>query len=400
MLQTTSLTRPTIDGSDVFGRFNNGNGALLQLLVDDMGGYGRALEQLFNVLKTLQAFEYTPVTHKVLAAIRNIYPAVDAQMHNMKEAFLAVISRRSVDGDSRFGRLTLDQVISCGLIRLVGAHLECPFVLYMLLETHSIVWNMPATYAQAEQLEDLKPWQLWEQFNCKFRALKSQAFSQKEPVLWTDIHDGARFGEGCDRRVVERQLTYARTEERMATKSEGFKRECCSCGNDRRKCVMSVSAEGSSSSGDAFLCLEDATKGFFHKVHRCKRTEEKVSLDVFEQERAEAAGPDDLFLLYCTSEVTADPPPKSAVVDATCWQAYYGPFAARAAFVKAAPLPCINTSSQARLEFVQGVGPSYRAQIAQKRPFTSLEDALEKTEIPAKVLRRFNFHAASQDCGD
>ncbi|KAI9994921.1 hypothetical protein PInf_011764 [Phytophthora infestans] len=399
MLQTTSLKRPKINGRDVFDTFDYGNGALTQLLVDDMGGHGRALEELFNVMLQNQghAFEFIPVMHNVLAAIRQAYPAIVAQMQSMKQAFLAVISRRRVDGNSRFGSLTLDQVISCGLIRLDGIHLQCPFVLYMLLETHHIPWNKHATYAPAERLEDLKPWQLWEHFNCKFRVLKSQAFAQEESVLWTDIHHGARFGDGCNRRVIERQLTYALADKRMPTKTKGFKEERCSCGNDQGKCFLYQPADGSPS-GDAFLCLEDATKGFFHEVHQCKCVEGNLSLDVFEQERLKAAGPDDLFILYCTSLVTADLCllPNSAFVDATCWEAYYGPFAARAFFIKSVPLPCINTSSEVQLEFVEGVGPAYRARIAKKRPFTSLEDAFVKTKIPVKVLRRFKFNTDSR----
>ncbi|ETK75765.1 hypothetical protein L915_17668 [Phytophthora nicotianae] len=32
----------------------------------------------------------------------------------------------------------------------------------------------------------------------------------------------------------------------------------------------------------------------------------------------------------------------------------------------------------------------------KKRPFASLEDALVKTKIPAKVLKRFNFNTDSR----
>lgn len=86
--------------------------------------------------------------------------------------------------------------------------------------------------------------------------------------------------------------------------------------------------------------------------------------------------------------------PNSAFVDATCWEAYYGPFAARAFFIKSVPLPCINASSRVQLQFVKGVGPRYSARIAKKRPFASLKDALDKTKIPAKVLKQFNFSNA------
>ncbi|KAI9994772.1 hypothetical protein PInf_011603 [Phytophthora infestans] len=383
MLQTTSLERPKINGRDVFDTFNDGNEALTQLLVDDMGGHGRALEELFKVMLRNQgkAFEFIPVMHNVLAAIRQAYPAIVAQMQSMKQAFLAVISRRWVDGNSLFGNLTLNQVISCGLIRLEGTRLQCPFILFMLLETHDIPWNKPATYTPAERLEDLKPWQRWEHFNYKFRALKSQAFAQEEPVLWTDIHHGARFGDGCNRRVIERQLTYALADKRMPTKTKGFQKGRCSCGNDQGKCFLYQSADGSPF-GDAFLCRRasftrfitvSATKGSYHWTVSSKSGRRLLVPTTYSSCIARAQVTADLGML-----------PNSAFVDATCWEAYYGPFAARALFIKSVPLPCINTSSAVQLELVEGVDPVYRARIAKKRPFTSLIDALVKTKHPVK----------------
>ncbi len=124
------------------------------------------------------------------------------------------------------------------------------------------------------------------------------------------MHYGARFGDGCNGQVIERQLAYTLATKRMPTKTNGFQKGRCSCGNGFGKCFLYQPADGAPS-GDAFLWLEDATKG------NCVK--EKLSLDVFEQERSKAAGPDDLFIMYCTSEVTADlcMLPNSAFVDAT-----------------------------------------------------------------------------------
>ncbi|KAL7685646.1 hypothetical protein Plhal304r1_c030g0098551 [Plasmopara halstedii] len=87
--------------------------------------------------------------------------------------------------------------------------------------------------------------------------------------------------------------------------------------------------------------------------------------------------------------------PNFAFVDATCLTEYYGPFAARALVIKSVPSPCINTSSKIQL-FVKGVGPDFRTQILQKRPFTSLEDAHVKSKIPVKALKRFTFSTTSR----
>ncbi len=244
----------------------------------------------------------------------------------------------------------------------------------------------------------LKPWQSWEQFNCKFRVLKSEAFSQGEVVLWKDLHYGARFGNGCNRQLRERKLTYAPSAKWMSTKTNGFSKGSCSYGSDAGRCFLYQPADGSLS-GDAFLCVEDATKGSFHKVHQYKCVKVKISQEVLEKERSKAAGPDDLFIMYCTSEVTADlcMLPNSAIVDATCWKAHYGSFAARAFFIESIPSPYINTSSEAQLEFLDSVSKITSTRIIQKRPFTSLEDAHVKTKIPATILTQFKFNTETHE---
>ncbi|CEG44562.1 uncharacterized protein PHALS_00913 [Plasmopara halstedii] len=117
-----------------------------------------------------------------------------------------------------------------------------------------------------------------------FHCIKIASFAQNEFffVLWTNIHHGARFGAGCNRYVIERQLTYAFAEKWMLNKTKGFSKGSCSCGNGREKCFLYQPAAGTSS-GDASLCLEDATKGFFYEVHHFQCVEENISLDIFAQ---------------------------------------------------------------------------------------------------------------------
>ncbi|KAL7685645.1 hypothetical protein Plhal304r1_c030g0098541 [Plasmopara halstedii] len=68
----------------------------------------------------------------------------------------------------------------------------------------------------------------------------------------------------------------------MLNKTKGFSKGSCSCGNGREKCFLYQPAAGTSS-GDASLCLEDATKGFFYEVHHFQCVEENISLDIFAQ---------------------------------------------------------------------------------------------------------------------
>lgn len=135
---TAILSRPRVQNVDVFAGFDGDE--LIQLLIEDMGGHGRAVETLYNVMtsreKANQSMEFVPLVSDVLTALRSQYPVIEIEVSSMREAFLAVIARRQVDERSRFGALSLDGVISTGLIRLEEDCLTCPYVLYLLLNSN------------------------------------------------------------------------------------------------------------------------------------------------------------------------------------------------------------------------------------------------------------------------
>jgi hypothetical protein len=53
---------------------------------------------------------------------------------------------------------------------------------------------------------------------------------------------------------------------------------------------------------------------------------------MYDKERDKAAGSDDIFMLYTKTEVSGDLalPDSSGLVDNSCWDFYFGPFAGRA----------------------------------------------------------------------
>jgi hypothetical protein len=55
-------------------------------------------------------------------------------------------------------------------------------------------------------------------------------------------------------------------------------------------------------------------------------------METYKKERDKSAVPSDFFMLYTTAEVTGDIalPDRSGLVDASSWNAYFGPFAGRA----------------------------------------------------------------------
>ncbi|KAL4123834.1 hypothetical protein PRIC2_009680 [Phytophthora ramorum] len=148
----------------------------------------------------------------------------------------------------------------------------------------------------------------------------------------------------------------------MSTKSRGFTYDKGSCGLDSSNPVYLYQPANGSPPGDSFLCLEDDKKGLFHEVHQCKHIQDSkpLSLEEFKKEKENVVGSDDLFVLYCTGSVSLDIPDpvlrNCAIVDASCWKEYYGPFAARAFFVKKIPPPSLNNCSDVELTLVDGVG--------------------------------------------
>ncbi|KAL3667567.1 hypothetical protein V7S43_007121 [Phytophthora oleae] len=384
---TAVLSRPTVYGEDIFAAFDGNE--LVALLIDDMGGLGRAVEILYGVMRNArQPVQFVPVLTAVLWKLRSKYPGIDKEMKDMQEVFLAIIARRQVDKYSRFGKLSLDQVISTGLVRREDKFLTCPYVLYLLVDSPSSPWSNDNSYAPKAR-EEVKPWQTWETFNCKFRALKSVACMGE--VNWKDIHCEARFGRGCDRLVIEKPRQYSLCVKKMKTDlEEGFADgDICSCGNDPGRYFLYQPAAGSES-GDAFTCVKDVKDGFFHEVHQYKSLQNKFLQKDLMLEKAKAVGKDDLFLLYCTSEVEGDIESlkNCAVVDSTCWKEYYGPFAARAFYVSTVPPPDLNTSPELNLQLVPGIGPVTSKKIAEKRPYSSFEDAHEKTGVNMKTLKK------------
>jgi hypothetical protein len=53
---------------------------------------------------------------------------------------------------------------------------------------------------------------------------------------------------------------------------------------------------------------------------------------MYNAERKKSAGPDDIFILYTQTDMSEDCalPDRSGLVDASCWDSYFGPFSGRA----------------------------------------------------------------------
>ena len=84
-------------------------------------------------------------------------------------------------------------------------------------------------------------------------------------------------------------------------------------------------------------------------------------------------------------------PVNSGIVDRENWENYFGPFAGRAFVYGVKCFPNINKTSFAVLQLVNGVGPATANKILTKRPFLSIEDAEQKTNIKRRILEKYQY---------
>lgn len=275
----------------------------MQLLIDDMGGFGRAIEVLYAVMvdmrKALTLLEFVPVLRRIVDTIRETFPGIVNILKDMREAFLSVISQRSIDYYSKarsFGNSTVDDVISSGLMRKIIVnycdYLECPYVLYLLLDSEAHPWEALSKYAPRQQRADLKPCRLWGELNCKVRVLKSMALSQYDSVELSMLHQGARFGARASWSVLEMPHKYGIRPEEMKAKT--VKLNACACDRASGSSVFYYARRNGLPS---FVCQRSCFDESFQEIHHCKVVQGELSEEKFRLEREKWAGVDDLHAL-------------------------------------------------------------------------------------------------------
>lgn len=187
-------------------------------------------------------------------------------------------------------------------------------------------------------------WQNFEVFCCYFRALRSFSYGDGQKVRLADLHSGCRLrddqgadGEGTI--VVNRYLDYTEAKGRCDTDSRSMKDKIETCDGDLSadQQLSYVIRNGvSAPAGDFFLSIESPTLGkTVREVEQCKYTEKDKSVageTSYAQEWEKSAGPDGIFILYTqgTTSQAIDLPNRCGIVDKSCWEEYFGPFAGRA----------------------------------------------------------------------
>ncbi|CAJ0911560.1 10983_t:CDS:1, partial [Entrophospora sp. SA101] len=161
-----------------------------------------------------------------------------------------------------------------------------------------------------------------------------------------------------------------------------------------RDCQKFILNCASAPAGDGFVCL--ACPGHtLNEVHQYKHLQKSnFTLDSCQDECYKAASTDNFFLAFTTQKNCNwddNLPPNSGIIHGQNWGKYFGPFAARAFIFSQDSPPDINSATYLHLQLIEGIGMECAEKIISKRPFNSLEEAIERTGIDGKMLKRFKF---------
>jgi hypothetical protein len=152
--------------------------------------------------------------------------------------------------------------------------------------------------------------------------------------------------------VVNRHLNFAEAAKRYETKStagehgnawiaEDVKTKNNGTLNANAQLSYVIRNAAGAKAGDLFMSIETTAKPFQNRkgsqgdivreVGQCKLIQGHLTKAMYDHERNKAAGQDDIFVLYThTKSHDFKLQDRSGLVDESCWDSYFGPFAGRA----------------------------------------------------------------------
>ena len=306
----------------------------LALLRSDMGGYGRALEVLHDVLAKVGA----PLAWQVLAdsVTHKLLETFDAWLMSpdvapVRESLLeAIVSRRpfSSVADLVAGTWTVDTVCSLGLVQWGGGAgdprpLAAPFILLLMLRqklrADGPLYQLALGYDKLETGSRAgNRWQDLEFFVAAFRAVKASAFRGRGWVPLADLHYGARLSAAAQALhvrtpsgslvVVASAIHQYKSKSSMGVKAVRTV--------DRRMSITSgnvvVLNGANAKAADVFLNSEATVNPgayaprLLREAYACRHRVTPVDQADFDKEWHKAADVADLFIFFTQQEVKVD----------------------------------------------------------------------------------------------
>ncbi|RGB22757.1 hypothetical protein C1646_775582 [Rhizophagus diaphanus] len=405
-LPVSSLKPPTYrQGNKVIPVFEKKE--IMDTLVEDCGGYGRALEVLSECM-----------------AGRSI---VNCNVENLMNDLRFRLTDRYVEALQNTGRdaraiaRAPDEYIHSGLIRFERKHeaqtgyFTAPYIWLWMLVEKSHEWGDPIfrdwAFSDYKELREFmstpgsKPWQGFERFVATFRCLKSTILDENEPTTISEVHAGA-FLNG-DLQFINHHLQLEYAKHRTDTRSDNISTsnwnvECSNSIVNVRQFKHCIINSPGAKAGDAFLSLDLPDDKSLTEIQQYKHTQNSINQQLYLKERVKSASYEDFFILFTTSaNCDVKLPIRSGIVYEKNFKEYFGPFAGRAfrqsrvrtSIPSVAPTleVNINTDPIKQLCMVNQIGEKRANVIISRRPFKDINDAFEKTSISKKILKNFYF---------
>jgi hypothetical protein len=359
---------------------------ITRLLVNDVGGHARAIELIADELAKHENGaqpNIADLANDIYAGLRDRYSEALFLLddHTLPIA-QCILSRRQIRLQDKIpgSDLKWEDVVSSGLIWFERAktnynygtrgYLVAPYIwLWMLArlppsENTERLCRFLRTWKfnDYEELLQLKTdqespsWQSFEVFCCSFRILRSLGFEDGQEVPLKLLHSGCKLRDDQETMVVNRYLKFAKAVHQYRTDSMArkdtttYKARSAEKVNTRQSGTLHARAQLShlilnapgAAAGDFFFSIKtsaqqspngkDSQGNIVREVGQCKLIQSKLTQEKYDAEREKSAGPDDIFMLYTKTKVSDDfaLPDRSGLVDASCWDSYFGPFAGRA----------------------------------------------------------------------
>ena len=384
-------------------------------MIEDMGGHGRALEILIDVLSH---YEYPNLTqplseiyNQVFYSLKDRYPDINgiATEDNLVETtLLAALFGTTM---TQPNVLRFEQAVSRhGLCRIVanpngGYRISIPYIWIKLLSSYSSN-ELLQRFLLRSEMDDPNSnspnWQDWETFNMNILALKSFVFARLgEPVNVQTLHSGAKWGNGTMTDVINVSELQVQMATRQISTSTFNISDSVQCEHGivipSNGSNIILNAPGASAA-DSFCCRNVSIGGSILELHQYKLQKAILNQDDFEAERVKAVPTTTsttnpaLFLLITSSSIREPMvlPPNCGLVDRSCYEDFFGPYAARA-FIHNKVYA--NIASFQSLVLVPRIGEVRATAIQDHRPFTGATDCHNRAGIPLDVAESLCFES-------
>ncbi|CAG8593974.1 9675_t:CDS:2, partial [Acaulospora colombiana] len=331
-LPVTSLQPPSYrKGDSLVPVFKNDE--ISNILVEDCGGHGRALEVLNECLAghSIEECNVNTLMNDLRHNLTERYgDDIFGSVEDARPIARAILTRRLLDRYKPIPKTnkTPDEFVGSGLIRFEPlkssrqrGFITAPYIwLWIFVEISREGgdpllrdWEFDDYGEQRALLNPItslqpKSWQSFERFVASFRCIKSAVIEEDELINISEVHGGARLNGDIEFKNHNLRLEIAKHHTDTKSKNLTANVECYNSTVDVRQFKHCIINAPSSPYGDSFLSLDQPGTESPNEVHQFKLRKKAVSKKEYQEEREKSASENDFFILFTTANCNIEIP--------------------------------------------------------------------------------------------